>query len=279
MTGKTHIAISAASVAVLLAVTETAARASGASTPAPGSAPSGSGSPVPDAYSIAGLLLLGIVAGLFPDLDAPDSELHHLPWRAAWRVGRAWAWCLPASTRRPSIPGTAGQALVHLASVPFTLLLLGTSTALRAFTGHRGFTHTLWGALTFTTLATALAMLLTGSLQSSAKIAAVWLVGYASHLAADACTPSGIPLFGNSGSRVARRGPGTSAPRPAPYSRSPSFRVWVRRSPRTPFHLLPDRMLIRTGTPADTLLVRWGSWVVFVAALAALYTERYTGLG
>ena len=268
MTGKTHLAISAATVAVLLAVTDTGSRAS---TIAPLSPLSNSSSSIPNPYAVAGLLLLGILAGLFPDLDAPDSELKHLPQRTALRVGRN----IRASTRKPSLLGSVGQALVRLASLPFTMLLLGASTAVRAFTSHRGFTHTLWGALTSTALATAAALLLTASLQSSAKIAAVWLVGYASHLAADACTPSGIPLFGRFGSPIAQRGHRTSTRKPASYVQGRSLLSCFRRSPATAFHLLPDRMLIRTGTLADTLLVRWGSWMVFLVASVALFT----GLG
>src|SRR5437879_4517408 len=84
MTGKTHMAISAATVAVVLSAT--GARASKGSpflympTPDPGASEAG-------VYAIAGLLLLGVVAGLFPDLDAPDTELQHLPRRVADQLG------------------------------------------------------------------------------------------------------------------------------------------------------------------------------------------------
>ena len=262
MTGRTHLAISAAAVAVLLAVTQPASRTSIGT---PYSSPADPNPSALSPYAIAGLLLLGILAGLFPDLDAPDSELQHLPQRGARYIGRY----VRGSVRKRSALGTLAQALVHLASLPFSLLLLGTSTALRTFTGHRGFTHTLWGALTFTALAATLAILLTGSMNWSVNIGGVWLLGYASHLAADACTPSGIPLFGRSGrSRASKDNkiPGrTSAPRTS------SLPIRARASRARAFHMLPERMLIRTGTPADTLLVRWISWMVFLAAAVALF--------
>lgn len=279
MTGKTHMAVSAAAVAVLLAVVETASRTSIGT---PHSLPAERGASTPSAhsvYTVAGLLLLGILAGLFPDLDAPDSELRHLPRKAAGHIGRY----IRASVHKRSALGALAQGLTSLASLPFTLLLLGTSAALRAFTGHRGFTHTLWGALTFTGFAAAIAMLLTGRVNWSVNIGAVWLLGYASHLAADACTPSGIPLFGSSGGsrRSGRaavpwslRDKGTSARNPASQTETGSLPGRARRSRAGAFHLLPERMQIRTGTLADTLLVRWVSWAVFLVAAVTLFMGR-----
>ena len=272
LTGKTHMAISAATVAVLLAVAKTASRTS---TETPNSLSVDHSAPTPSAYTAVGLLVLGIFAGLFPDLDAPDSELQHLPGRLARRAG----WCIGeigASTHKRSPQRTlaiAAQGLVRLASLPFTFLLLGVSTALRAFTVHRGFTHTLWGALVFTGLAAAVAMLLTGSVHWTANIGAVWLLGYASHLAADACTPSGIPLFGGSNGSGASRDNRASARTSASQAQTLSLARRPRTGRANAFHLLPERMLIRTGTLADTLLVRWVSWVMFLAAATALFLD------
>ncbi len=192
MTGKTHMAISAATVALALA-------AAGAEAtmemprllPLVPLVPIEPGASKPGAYAVAGLLVLGIVAGLFPDLDAPDTALQHLPARAARQVGRY----IKAGMPRRSLLGTLAQELVRLAALPFSLILVGASAMLRTFTGHRGFTHTMWGALTFTGLAATIALLVTGSAHWSLTVGAVWLLGYASHLAADACTPSGI-LYG-----------------------------------------------------------------------------------
>src|SRR4051812_38200379 len=93
MTGKTHMAISTAIVAVTLSATGTRVSGSGgvqcllcfpcflsSCSSVPGLSDSG-------IYAIAGLLVLGLVAGLFPDLDAPDTELQHLPRRVADRLG------------------------------------------------------------------------------------------------------------------------------------------------------------------------------------------------
>ena len=288
MTGKTHVAVSAAAVAVLLAVVETASRTS---TETPHPLPADRGASAPSAYSaytVAGLLLLGIMAGLFPDLDTPDSELQHLPRKAAGHIGRY----IRASMHKRSLLGALAQATMSLASLPFTLLLVGTSAALRAFTGHRGFTHTLWGALTFTGLAAAASFLVTGSVKWAVNIGVVWLLGYASHLAADACTPSGIPLFGSSGSsgRSGSWGPSRRAGRAAisgtlrdkrPSVRNPTSQTETgslptrdRRSRAGAFHLLPERMQIRTGTLVDTLLVRWVSWAVFLVATVTLFMGR-----
>lgn len=257
MTGKTHMAISAATVAVALAAAG-AARAAGAH------ASSGFVSlltawtemnyPAP---TIAGLLLLGMVAGLFPDLDAPDTELQHLPRRAARRVGKYVRMAVP----KRSPLGTLAQELARLMALPFSILFAGTGAALRAVTGHRGFTHTLWGALAFTGLAAAAALLLTGSVHLALHVGAVWMLGYASHLAADACTPSGIPLFGGGATVLSpRQGHST-------YARGVQLGSGAASARR--FHLLPRRMRIRTGSPADTA-VRWVSWVVFGVAVTLM---------
>lgn len=255
MTGKTHMAISAATVAVVLSAAGTRA-----SNGIPNLLPVGAGTPYSGAPTIIGLLLLGMVAGLFPDLDAPDTELLHLPHRAARRVGRYIKMGMP----RGSAWGTLAQELVSLATLPVSLLVAGIGAALRAFTGHRGFTHTLWGALAFTTLTAAAAFTITGSIQGALPVATVWLLGYASHLATDACTPSGIPLLGGRGNAQAshRRSQPYTLSVPASYRPARVGHVARVRE----FHLLPERMRIRTGTATDTLLVRWVSWAVFLVA-------------
>ncbi len=266
MTGKTHMAISAATVAVVLSAT--GARASKGipflppPTPDPGASQTG-------VYAIAGLLLLGVVAGLFPDLDAPDTELQHLPRRAADHVGWYITAAIPGMLRMLGLHGYSRssrssplawvvQGSIHLVALPFTLLVGAIGVGLRASplgTGHRGFTHTLWGTLLFTSLAASVALFITGSAPWALIVGAVWLLGYASHLAADACTPSGIPLF-----------------------MSPLALKRLVRTPRTTafptyptFHLLPKRMWVRTGTMADTLVLRWAGWTVCVLAVLSMF--------
>lgn len=271
MTGKTHVAISAAAVSVALA---TAQAASSRELPSPFSlGATEPGTAQLGGYAVAGLLLIGIVAGLFPDLDAPDTELQHLPCRAADRLAKL----AKASMPRRSLLATMAQGFIRLAILPFALMLAAIGAGLRAFTGHRGFTHTLWGTLTFTGIAVGATILSTDSLHWSFAVGTVWLLGYSSHLAADACTPSGIPLF------MFPRNPMRSASpdvlggcnrdifvgkRPAPASYS------IRsRSPRPlVVHLLPKRMRVRTGTMVDILLIRWGAWVLCAVAVAFMVT-------
>jgi hypothetical protein len=146
-----------------------------------------------------------------------------------------------------------------------SLLLLGTSALLRTFTHHRGFTHTIWCASATTMLAALLALLAGASAELSTEVGAVWLAGYASHLVADACTPSGIPLFGNrklhSGRRTHLAGISeTRERRHAGYN--------VVKQPDAAFHLLPENMRVTTGSFTDTVIVRWVGWSIFLAAAA-----------
>ena len=250
MTGKTHMAIAGATVAVAMAAT--GVRASGGVggllslyliEHEHGAAP----------YAIAGLLLFGMVAGLFPDLDAPDTELQHLPRRAADRLGRY----VTAGRRGYSPLARLVREVVRLVALPFTLIVGAVGAVLRASTGHRGFTHTLLGALVFTGLVAGAALLIARSVEWTLAVSAVWLLGYASHLAADACTPSGIPLLGTS----ARATRDVSTRKAMPYP----------GTPRTPmFHLLPRGLWIRTGTIADTLLIRWTAWAICAIAVALM---------
>jgi membrane-bound metal-dependent hydrolase YbcI (DUF457 family) len=265
MTGKTHMAISAAAVAVLLAVTDVSGPAtSTGSVGMPQLLPIEGGMSRPGMQSVAGtvgtvgMLLLGIVAGLFPDLDAPDTELQHLPHKAARQLQRY----IRAGKRRRSVTRRLAQAGVQLAVLPVAMAIGAIGTAVRMLTGHRGFTHTLWGAAAFTCLVGTIAFLLTGSGQWALPVSAVWLLGYASHLAADACTPSGIPLLGRGGAaQASRRGSRVHSP------------AGTRPSRARPFHLLPERVRIRTGSVADTLLVRWISWAVFIVAALSMFVD------
>ena len=249
MTGKTHMAISAAAVAVALA---TGARASGGFPCLPYVSPSDSGTPGSGTFTIAGLLVLGMVAGLFPDLDAPDTELQHLPRKTADRLG----WYMTGrfgGMRLYLLPSPLARLMrgsISLAAIPISTLVGAIGAGLRASplgAGHRGFTHTLWGTLVFTSLAAGAALVITGSVPKTLTVGAVWLLGYASHLAADACTPSGIPLF-------------------------MPLRHLVRATPTTTtFHLLPRRMRVRTGTLVDTLVLRWVAWTACTLAVISMF--------
>ena len=288
MTGKTHMAISTAIVATALSATGVRASGSmGYLLPA-GILERGSGP-----YAIAALLLLGLVAGLFPDLDAPDTELQHLPRRAAGHIGRY----ATAGMRGHSPLARLIPALIQLAALPFTLGVSAVSAALRASTTHRGFTHTLLGVMVFTSLVAGATLLITGSAQWTLGVGTVWLLGYSSHLAADACTPSGIPLFRVFGAVTRARIHGftlrnsrntRSAGASDPSSRYVESNRWSRsdRSLDVPahnarlypghhgarmFHLLPRDMRVRTGTVADTLFIRWTAWAICSSALVIIF--------
>lgn len=278
ITGKTHMAISTATAATALYATGVRATGSMGYLLPSDTVERGSGP-----YAIAGLLLLGLMAGLFPDLDAQDTELQHLPRKAASYLGRY----ATAGMRGHSPLTRLIRALVQLAALPFTLVVGAVGVAIRASTSHRGFTHTLLGALVFTGLVTGATLLITGSMQWTLAVGTVWLLGYSSHLAADACTPSGIPLLGVSGKRVRASASRTSVTsvtsvtsiHPSRYAGSNSWNkshhssdVPPHNAMRCPgvhmFHLLPRGMRVGTGTIADTLFIRWTAWAICAVAVA-----------
>jgi membrane-bound metal-dependent hydrolase YbcI (DUF457 family) len=274
MTGKTHMAISTATVATALVATGVRASGSMAHMPPPDLIVRASGP-----YAIAGLLFLGMVAGLFPDLDAPDTQLQQLPRRAADQLGRY----VTAGVHGRSPLAWLITTFVGLVALPFTLLVSAVAAVLRASTPHRGFTHTLLGAFLFTALAAGATLLMTRSDQWTLIVGAVWLLGYSSHLAADACTPSGIPLLGltNHHDRQASAAPSRNRDHANSYagqnsrSRSPhgpqasSHNVPRYRS-SSMFHLLPRGMRVRTGTTADTLFIRWTAWAICAVAVTIM---------
>lgn len=290
MTGKTHMAVSAATVSVVLAVLAAAEAGSAKGTPYLLSLEPGTLQP--GVYTIAGLLFIGIVAGLFPDLDTPDTELQRLPHRTAEHLGRY----LTASVPRGSPLAVLLQELVRVAVLPLTLILAAIGAGIRAFTGHRGFTHTVWGTLASTGLAAGATLLITGSAQWSLIVGVVWLLGYSSHLAADACTPSGIPLFMLSRSsahatacqavadhdrrrRIWQSEGGKRSNWHSQVSREDippghaMYHSWHHSRPAN-FHLLPNQLRVRTGTMADTLVIRWAAWVICAGALTSMFMVR-----
>lgn len=280
MTGKTHMAVSAAAVAVLLAVTNAGSThlqtATAGTSPVPGVPNLLARGTAPSRFEpalVAALMLLGVVAGLFPDLDAPDTELQHLPRRMGRRLGDALAAVLP----RGSPVAQLARVATHLVAGLISLAVTAVSVLLRRLTIHRGFTHTLGGAALFTLLIGVLVLVLTGEWHSATLAGAVWLTGYGSHLAADACTPAGIPLFAvrvpSISSRV-RRPIGSRKGHPNPRAHMKHSAPADTKPGALTFHLLPVRLRVRTGTLADVVLVRWISWAVCAVALAACLLAR-----
>jgi len=111
-----------------------------------------------DATTTSAALLVGgaWLGSLLPDADRAGSRIYR-PRR--WER-RAWPL----------------RVLGWLARLPLRLLIL---------LGHRGLTHSLAGCAAVTILARLL----------STELAAGLAIGYLAHIAADACTPSGVPLL------------------------------------------------------------------------------------
>lgn len=105
--------------------------------------------------------------------------------------------------------------------------------AAHRYLGHRGLLHSAWGLALAALLATAVA-----AITGWPAGAALWL-GYASHLAADACTKTGIPFLPG-------RGKG---------------------------HLLPQRLRLSTGSAAEDALLP----VLAALALLLLLSSMYAG--
>lgn len=289
MTGKTHLTISAAVTATTLLAAGLRLRTPGSVTPASArdvivgehvlAASSDIAQGVtawstPALWSLFALMLVGVAAGLFPDLDAPQSELRSLPQTGARRLAKL------AGNGRSGASYLARTA-INLVAIAVSAVINLLSGVIRQFTGHRGFTHTAWGAFLFTCIASLVTFLITSDVRSALAFGGVWFVGYASHLLADACTPAGIPLLWGLPRQLIRRsrqgGPAGKHYRPPalasqfaaqqlnglPYGSKP-------RPQQAPpmFHLLPRRMLVLTGTWPDTMVIRWCALFITVVALA-----------
>ena len=113
--------------------------------------------------------------------------------------------------------------------------LVPVSRAINRDFGHRGLLHSLWGWLIWTTL-----ILPLGAVSGWLPVASLSL-GYASHLAGDASTRTGIPLF---------------------YPQ------------RTNYHLLPIRIRIVTGSEYEEVF-----FVVFALLDVCLLMARLIAFG
>ena len=178
-------------------------------------------------HQIAGAGLAGVSAA------ATDARVS----TTAVMVGAAWAGSLLPDAdlagarvhRRTRIERRA--PLLWLAG-----LLLRLPLRLLCLLPHRGPTHSAL-ACTLVTVACAVAMRLVDPALAPAAAGGV-AVGYGAHLAADACTPSGVPLW-------------------APFS---GRRRW----------LLPARARIKTGSAREYLALALLSLLLVVAALPFL---------
>lgn len=116
--------------------------------------------PTPDTANIGVLAALAGFAALLPDLDAAESKIKYLSLR--------------------SRSGKAGLQ-------PFLL----PSQMLHGMFGHRGLLHSLLGLA----LVALLVFVPLGIVLKSVSAIPALVLGYISHLALDACTKSGVPLW------------------------------------------------------------------------------------
>lgn len=139
-----------------------------------------------------GLIACAVAGARLPDVDVPRARLHRRTW--------------------PERRFRLARAVGALARLPLSL---------GSWLRHRGVTHSVLACATVSLLA-GLAGSLAGA--SAALVTGGGVaIGYASHVAGDACTPGGVSAW-------------------APFSRR---RVW----------LLPRRARIRTGGLAELVLV------------------------
>jgi membrane-bound metal-dependent hydrolase YbcI (DUF457 family) len=237
MTGQTHLALGSAVGATVLVAG--GVRLPLAALLTPDTAPAVDGARLAMA---GGLLLLCMVSTLFPDLDAPESELLHAPQKVT--RGMHYTARAVLGVRGRSLSGRLLALGLGAAGLVAEAGVGALSLLVRSFTHHRGFTHELRGMFLFTGLVmgvtAALAWTLhtpvVGIVSTMLLVGAVWMLGYLTHLLADAATRAGIPLFGEDHK----------------------------------FHLLPPGRRVRTGTVLDTVLLRWAAWAaVLVMVLVA----------
>jgi membrane-bound metal-dependent hydrolase YbcI (DUF457 family) len=230
-TGKTHLVCSLAVVLTPILILAPGAPHDTITTPCLSGEPGG--------WCCRGALtLLGVVAGLFPDLDAPESELLHVARNLSDRTG--WAAVAALGLRRTGLPGRMIGALLGMPGALVSGALAAVSILLRSVSHHRGLTHELRGVGLCTGLVMLAAAGATGlcrlppslGLQVTLLVGAFWTLGYLTHLLLDAATIAGIPLL----------------------------------SARRTFHLLPRAWRVRTGSWPDTVLVRGvaGAWLILL---------------
>jgi membrane-bound metal-dependent hydrolase YbcI (DUF457 family) len=162
-----------------------------------------------DAATGTGAVLLAAawIGSLLPDADLADARVYRRTWLE----------------RRTPLVWLAGL----LVRIPVRLLTL---------LPHRGPTHSVLACALATVLAGALVALVAPALAPAAAVG--MLIGYGAHLAGDACTPSGVPLW-------------------TPFSRR---RRW----------LLPPRARISTGSAREYLALVVLSLLLFFTALPFL---------
>jgi len=216
MTGKTHLAGGVAAALTLERLTAVA----GLPVMAPPEPVVGLGHPL-SAFALG--LTVAALGSLLPDLDEPGSLVSNLP-RASRGVVRS-------TLRAKGVEGAA-RLLIEMFLMFINLFTRALSGVVRTLAfGHRGATHWL-----ITALVLSLAAAVSGWFIGFPALGLWLFIGYASHLALDAMTISGLEMFQPLTSRT--------------------------------IHLLPKPMWIRTGSLVDSLL---GSCFGMVIAAAIFW--------
>jgi len=202
MTGKTHLAGGVAAALIL----ERLAALAGLPFMAPPEPVVVLGHPLP-AFALG--LTVAALGSLLPDLDEPNSLVSNLP-----RAGRG---VVRSTLRAKGVEGVV-RMLVEFGLMFINLFTRALSGLVRACAfGHRGATHWL-----ITAVVLGLAAAGSGWFIGFPALGLWLFIGYASHLALDAMTISGLEMFQPLTGRTV--------------------------------HLLPKPMWIRTGSIVDSLL-------------------------
>ncbi|HSH78740.1 MAG TPA: metal-dependent hydrolase [Herpetosiphonaceae bacterium] len=136
---------------------------------------------------------LATIGALAPDLDIADNELEELGrsegQQAARRVRRAGR---RAGLFWRAVTFVAGS-VIWLVGELVSRVIEAIAALIQSVTTHRGLTHSLAGAAVVALVSIALSVLVTPTRNAWWGLA--WSAGWASHLAADALTLSGLKLL------------------------------------------------------------------------------------
>ena len=182
-------------------------------------------------------MLLGIAAGLFPDLDVAGAELERLPVRAAALVKRGIATS-PAwqkyrrrrkrrqASKRHDIPGTGALhvATAQPGSDPWSPLRSASWAARSRFHKTPGLHPFLTGAALFAALYLCAALAATSSMHSALAACAAWMVGYQ---ATWRLTPVPRAVFRFSQLRARSARPGSTLAPKEPIHTPPPLRLFL----------------------------------------------------
>ena len=187
------------------------------------------------------LAILGCAfGGLLPDIDEPNAMVSNLPKKGRGAVN--------ATLKKRGIEGVL-RGFINAILLVLNFITRAIAGSIKSLAGHRGATHWMVSSVVVGVIFAALGLLLGGYPELG-----LWIfLGYASHIALDAMTLSGVEMW-------------------QPFS---SRKI----------HLLPDGFRVRTGSFVDLGLgLILGSiaailiYSVIVASMAQEFTEAIAQL-